>query len=270
VSASATLESRRTIRLPSGTVEFLLRRSPRSRGLRATIDPRHGLVVSVPPAQRRGWAQPDDTIERFLREREAWVVRHLRRLDRDRAEHRARGGARDGGVVLYRGQPHRIRVVSGPPSARRSKVERAGTDAGDELLVVTAARDRRPIERVLEGWLRERAAVAVDRSIAVHAPALGVRPAIVDLRDPRSRWGSASKTGRLMLSWRLVLAPPDALETVVVHELAHLKVFGHGPTFWALVAARRPTHLADRAWLRRHSHALHTALEPVDALDEAV
>jgi predicted metal-dependent hydrolase len=69
-----------------------------------------------------------------------------------------------------------------------------------------------------------------------------------------------------MFSWRLILAPPGALETVVVHELAHLKVFGHGPRFWALVAARRPSHLADRAWLRRHSHALHTALDiPAEA-----
>jgi predicted metal-dependent hydrolase len=64
-----------------------------------------------------------------------------------------------------------------------------------------------------------------------------------------------------MFSWRLVLAPPGVLETVVVHELAHLRVFGHGPAFWALVAARRATHLADRAWLRRNSHALHGALD---------
>jgi predicted metal-dependent hydrolase len=65
-----------------------------------------------------------------------------------------------------------------------------------------------------------------------------------------------------MFSWRLVLAPPASLETVVVHELAHLRVFGHGPRFWALVSGCRPDHLADRAWLRRHSHALHAALEP--------
>src|SRR4029078_10460868 len=77
----------------------------------------------------------------------------------------------------------------------------------------------------------------------------------------RSRWGSASRQGRLMFSWRLVLAPPGALETVVVHELAHLRVFGHGPRFWALVAGRRPGHLAARAWLRRNSRAIHSALE---------
>ena len=50
-----------------------------------------------------------------------------------------------------------------------------------------------------------------------------------------------------------------ALETVVVHELAHLKVFGHGLRFWAIVANQRPSHLADRAWLRRHASELHAA-----------
>lgn len=228
-----------------------------------TIDPRHGVVVSIPPARRRGWAraEADGRVQAFLLERERWVLRHLDRLARDRAAQRARGGARDGGVVRYRGEPHRVRLLRTAPAARRSTVERTGADDGDELAIRIAPRDRRLPERVLEAWLRDRAREAIDRSVAYHAAALGVAPRVVDLRDPKTRWGSASRQGRLMFSWRLVLAPPDALETVVVHELAHLRVFGHGPRFWAVVASRRPTHLADRAWLRRHAHELHTALE---------
>jgi hypothetical protein len=68
-----------------------------------------------------------------------------------------------------------------------------------------------------------------------------------------------------MFSWRLVIAPPEALETVVVHELAHLRVFGHGPRFWALVASRRPDHLVWRRWLRSHSLELHGALGKASA-----
>ena len=262
------MEEQRSIRLGSRSVPYLLRRSGRSRGLRIAIDPRHGLVVSIPPPHRRGWgAAAEPRVDAFLREREPWILRHLDRLAADRAAQRARGGVRDGGVVRFRGEPHRVRITAAPGGARRSTVERAGTDDGDELVVRLASRDRRPPERVLEGWLIERAGDAVERAVAAHAPALGVTPATVALRDPRTRWGSASRQGRLMLSWRLVLAPPDALETVVVHELAHLKVFGHGPRFWSLVASRRPHHHADRAWLRRHSHELHAALEtePVEA-----
>jgi hypothetical protein len=218
-------------------------------------------VVSVPLATRRGWASPEARVEAFLRARQAWVLRHLDLLATDRLAAQARGGARDGGLVPYRGDLHRIRVLRGVLRGRRSTVERTGADAGDELMVTLAPSERRSVDRILGTWFRERAVEAIDRSVAAHAGPLGVSPGKVDIRDPRSRWGSASRKGRLMFSWRLVLAPPGSLETVVVHELAHLRVFGHGPAFWGLVAARRPSHLADRAWLRRNAGALHGALD---------
>ena len=217
--------------------------------------------MTVPLAIRRGWARPDERVEAFLRERSTWVLRHLGRLEADRAAARARGGARDGGLVSYRGELHRVRLVRDGLRGRRSSVERSGAEGGDELVLNLASGERRPVERILAAWFRERADEAISRAVTAHAGALRVSPTRVDIRDPRSRWGSASRHGRLMFSWRLILAPPGSLETVVVHELAHLRIFGHGPAFWALVAARRPTHLADRAWLRRHAHTLHAALE---------
>jgi predicted metal-dependent hydrolase len=241
---------------------YTLRHSSRSRRLRVTIDPALGIVVTVPPPTRRGWARPQPMIERFLRERETWLRRHLERIAHQRAELAARGGVRDGAAIRYRGELHRIRVLEAP-GARRSSVARVGGDDGDELVVRMAPSDRRPLAAVLEAWFRERARAAVDAAIARHAAALRVVPAAVSVRDQRSRWGSASRQRRLSFSWRLVLAPPDALETVVVHELAHLRVFGHGPAFWALVASRRPDHLAWRRWLRTHSYELHAALDDV-------
>jgi predicted metal-dependent hydrolase len=245
--------------LGHASVDFLVRRTPRSRGLRLTVDPRRGLVVTIPPPSRRGWSRPDERIEGFLRERQAWVLRHLGRLERERAAVAALGGTVDGGRIHYRGEVHAIRVEAAADGRRRSTVERVGAEDGDELVIRRASADRRPIERVLEDWLRARAGEAIGHAVSVQANGLGVTPTAVVLRDPKSRWGSASRQGRLMFSWRLVLAPPAALETVVVHELAHLRVMGHGPAFWRLVAQRRPDHVAQRAWLRRHSHLLHAA-----------
>jgi predicted metal-dependent hydrolase len=255
------------IEIDGRRIEYVLRENPRSRGLRVVIDGRRGLLVSVPPSHRRGWLRPEPIVERFLRDRSRWVLRHLDRLEREAARRRALGGLRDGGTISFLGQPHRLRIVAAPPGSKATKVERSGADDRDELIVRMRAGERRTLAGVLERWFRERAEEQIQRAIDRHADALEVRPAVVDLRDPRSRWGSASRTRRLMFSWRLVLAPPDALETVVVHELAHLRVFGHGPKFWTLVASRRPGHLADRAWLRRHSHELHATLED-DALAE--
>jgi predicted metal-dependent hydrolase len=237
---------------------YVLRRSARSRHLRITIDPEAGLIVTVPPASRRGWAYPQARIAAFLTEREAWVRRHLDRRARDRAELAARGGLADGAVLRFRGDLHRLRVAAVPRGP--SSVTRTVLPAAFELQVSLGPRDRGATARVLERWLREQARVALEATIQDHAAALGVRAAAVAIRDPRSRWGSASRQGRLMFSWRLVLAPPDALETVVVHELAHLRVFGHGPRFWAVVASRRPDHQIWRRWLRTHSLELHGAL----------
>ena len=151
----------------------------------------------------------------------------------------------------------------------RSTVARIVTPDGFELRLALAPRDTERVERVLEGWFRDQARLAIEATVADHAAALEVTPAAISLRDPRSRWGSASRQGRLMFSWRLVLAPPEALETVVIHELAHLRVFGHGPRFWAVVASRRADHLVWRRWLRTHSLELHGALRPSIPLEAA-
>jgi predicted metal-dependent hydrolase len=248
------------VELPGGPLRYGLRRSPRSRGLRVSIDPRVGVVVAVPLAKRRGWAHPERDIERFLGEREPWLRRHLGRLARERDAIEARGGIADGATFRYLGELHTLRLRQAAPGSRRSSVARHGADGGDELHVTLAAPDRRTPAQVLDAWLRLRARTAIDRMVARHAAALGVAPARITLRDTRSRWGSASRKGTLSFSWRLILAPPEALETVVVHELAHLRVFGHGARFWDLVASRQPDHVAWRRWLRSHSHELHAAL----------
>jgi len=251
----ATTEAAAIAPLSGGPLAYTLRHSPRARGLRVVIHPDRGVVVTV-PATRSGRTDGERRAVEFLGQREPWVRRHLARHADIRAELAARGGARDGGSIRLEGRVVPIRVVPAVVGSRRSTVARFD----DELVVHRADRDRRPDAAVVEAWLRELARSRIDDAIADHAAALGVAPRSVTIRDPRSRWGSASQRGRVSLSWRLVLAPCEALETVVIHELAHLRVFGHGPTFWALVASRRPDHQRWRRWLHDHATELHGAL----------
>ncbi|MEP6638095.1 MAG: SprT family zinc-dependent metalloprotease [Chloroflexota bacterium] len=260
-TATAVTETPSVARLPGGPLPYTLRRSPRSRGLRVVIHPDRGVVVTVPLAGRRGWSDPTRSVQDFLGEREAWLRRHLARQAHDQAELAARGGLRDGAVLRFRGELHRLRLVPARPGLRRSTVERIGGAEEDELIVHVAPADRRSTAEVLEAWLKPRARAAIQHEIRRHAVALGVTPAATSVRDQRTRWGSASRQGRLAFSWRLILAPPEALETVVIHELAHLRVFGHGPRFWAVVASRRPDHKVWRRWLHDHSAELHGALD---------
>ncbi|MGD0018457.1 MAG: SprT family zinc-dependent metalloprotease [Candidatus Limnocylindrales bacterium] len=259
---ATTTEWRASLRLAGGRIDCTIRRSARARHVRLTVDPRHTAVVTIPARVARSKGEAERLAESFVAEREAWLRRHLERQARQRAELDALGPLRDGGTFLYRGEPHRLRVVAPTPGRGRTVVTREGSDGGDELVVRPGAGERRELAAILEAWLRVRARSAIEREIERHALALAVEPAAVTVRDTRTRWGSCSRARRLSFSWRLILAPPEALETVVVHELVHLRVFGHGPQFWELVAGRRPDHRRWRRWLRDHSMELHGALAP--------
>jgi len=254
-AAARTTEVPAIAPLSGGPIGYTLRHSTRARGLRVVIHPERGVVVTV-PATRSGRADGERRAVEFLGQREPWVRRHLARHAGVRAELAARGGARGGGSIRLEGRVVPIRVVPAVAGARRSTVVRFD----DELVIHRAQGDARPDVVVVETWLRDLARSRIDEAIERHAAGLGVTPRKITIRDPRTRWGSASQTGRVSLSWRLILAPCEALETVVIHELAHLRIFGHGPRFWALVASRRPDHRTWRRWLHDHATELHGAL----------
>ena len=249
-----TSEAAAIAELPGGPVPYTLRRSARARVLRVVIHPDRGVVVTVPARTIR--PEHERRAAAFLAEREPWLRKHLRHQAEVARRVAARGGARDGGSIPFRGRLHRIRVVPAVSGIRRSDV----VAFDDELVIHRVAADRRSDAAILEGWLRDEARGVIEAAVAEQAAAMGVSPAALSLRDPRTRGGSASRSGRLSFSWRLILAPPEALETVVCHELAHLRVFGHGPRFWSLVATRRPDHRVWRRWLQDHSTELHRAL----------
>jgi predicted metal-dependent hydrolase len=96
------------------------------------------------------------------------------------------------------------------------------------------------------------------------AAALEVPYTRITLRDQRSRWGSCSSKGTLSFNWRLVLAPHDVLDYVVVHEVCHLVELHHGPAFWALVERRRPNYLDSKRWLDEHGWEILAYRPPQD------
>jgi len=85
---------------------------------------------------------------------------------------------------------------------------------------------------------------------------LGVVFRQIRIGGQRTLWGSCSPRGTLSFNWRLVLAPFEVLDYVVVHELCHLREPNHSRRFWSLVASRRPGYRSERAWLRDHGAEL--------------
>jgi len=119
--------------------------------------------------------------------------------------------------------------------------------------------------RLTEQQGRREARARVSLIAQSEAVALGVGFTRLTLRDQRSRWGSCSSKGALSFNWRLVLAPHDVLDYVVVHEVCHLLEHNHGPSFWRLVETRRPGFRDSKQWLDRHGWELLAYRPPLSA-----
>lgn len=91
------------------------------------------------------------------------------------------------------------------------------------------------------------------------AGVMGVSYGRVRVKDQRSLWGSCTRDGNLNFNWRLTAAPPEILDYVVIHELAHRWEMNHSRRFWEKVAAFCPEHRARRRWLVEHAEDLRRA-----------
>lgn len=92
------------------------------------------------------------------------------------------------------------------------------------------------VERRIEAFLKQHARDTMSRDIAEFAGLAGITPRSVSIGDASTRWGSCSSQGRIRMSWRLILAPPEVRRYVAAHEAAHLVHLHHGPEFKALEA----------------------------------
>lgn len=165
----------------------------------------------------------------------------------------------DGALIPLRGTTCRLRF-----SASRRRPGRAAVH------LVHPPSDSEPAEILVEGsgdaaarrvrrWLTTEARRDLSTRVAVHAAALGVRPAKISIRDQFSRWGSCSPSGALSFSWRLILAPSFVLDYVAAHETAHLSEMNHGPRFWDLVCRliSRTRMEEAKGWLKKNGLDLY-------------
>ena len=83
-----------------------------------------------------------------------------------------------------------------------------------------------------EAALRAKAKTLLPPLVEHYAALMGVVPAGITITGARTRFGSCSPKNRLSFSFRLMDYPIDAIEYVVVHELAHIVHKNHSPAFY--------------------------------------
>ncbi|MTH63410.1 M48 family metallopeptidase [Paracoccus shanxieyensis] len=218
--------------LVDGDIAVLLRRSSRARRMILRVTRAEGQVVLTLP-QRAS-----------LKDGRAFVESRVEWLRQVRAEMPRQQLVAHGALLPVEGRLLRIAPVAQMRGAPRVE--------GDALLIPAA----RPAGVVVQAWLRQIAHARLVPACDRHAAKLGKAFTAISLRDTRSRWGSCTQDGRLMFSWRLAMAPPEVLDYVAAHEVAHLAHMDHSPAFWAATERLMPDYQQHRTWLKRHGHDL--------------
>ncbi len=148
-------------------------------------------------------------------------------------------------------------VVRAPYLCAMCEIERFVTSHEDwiarhlvsqcERVERAAARQVTPEE---EARLRALAAEIIPQRVAYYSAQMGLVPTGLRITSAQKRFGSCSSKNSLCFSWRLMQYPPEAIDYVVVHELAHIRHHNHSAAFHALVAKYLPDHRERRALLR--------------------
>lgn len=121
-------------------------------------------------------------------------------------------------------------------------------------------KEKSPSEKRLEAIYRDAAREYFPKRVSYFSHVLGVNYGKITIRDQKTRWGSCSSKGNLSFNWRLILAPPNVLDYVVVHELCHRKEMNHSQRFWALVESVMPEYREYRKWLKENGNKLTLSL----------
>ena len=100
--------------------------------------------------------------------------------------------------------------------------------------------------------LRRRAAEYIPGRVAYYARIMGLTYGRVTLRMQKSRWGSCSAKKNLNFNILLMLTPPEVIDSVIVHELCHLREMNHSARFYALVRAAYPEYDKWNKWLKKN------------------
>ena len=223
------------ITLDEPPIRVRLRILARARRFTLRLDPAgDGALLTLPPGVPLAEAQG------FLLRQSGWLSGALARAP-------GRIAVGNGTWLPIAGEEVEVCLLKGP---RRAPYLEHGR------LMLAGAAGLAPGPSIA-AFLKTRARDAVVPAARRYAAMLSRDAGAISLRDTRSRWGSCSAAGRLSFSWRLAMAPPEVLDYVAAHEVAHLAEMSHAPRFWAVVERLQPRYREPRAWLKSEGRRLH-------------
>jgi predicted metal-dependent hydrolase len=187
---------------------------------------------------------PETAIRAFVQSHAGWILE--KQAQAKAAPPPPQKRYADGETFLYQGKEYPLTIV---PSQRPAVVlERAAFRLTRSALPKAQAAFTR--------WYKQQALVVLTARVETLAKQFGFRYGKIRISSARTRWGSCSSNGTLSFTWRLVMAPPEVIDYVVMHELVHTQVRNHSPKFWNRLSGVMPDYKRHVAWLKKNGRLL--------------
>jgi predicted metal-dependent hydrolase len=229
-------------------MQYRLIRSDKRRKTLSLIVQQDGTLVVRAPSRT-----PAAEIDAFFRSKRPWIEARLRQMEDvppDLSHHPGEGLRPS---LPFLGRTFPLVLVDprtpGTPPCFVFSLREDGFALNRDL--------QRHGRTIIEAWYRREAAAYLPSRVARFSAPWGLTAAGVRISGARHRWGSCSFHNTLSFAWRLVMAPPEVIDYVVVHELAHIREKNHGRGFWRMVEAMMPDYAAHRSWLKEKGSLLN-------------
>lgn len=246
-----------------GNVIVRIRKSPRASRYTLKAEAIKGFEVVVPKRTNLR------SIKQFVNQCHLWIEERLPSMIKSREVLLTRCLGEHTELPVL-GSLHR--VVFAESSLSSVKVS-TSTDNGEPLLLIRvpfehnkdfqyANEERNIIAEKIKMWFEKEAWMHFSHLRKKVESQTGLFAKRVEISDTISRWGSCDREGHLKLNWRLMMAPAEIGEYVLIHELAHIREHGHGRQFWELVGKHCHNWKHCREWLRQYGETLTILVDP--------
>ena len=210
----------------------------RRRTISLEINRDGSLIVRAPLLTRRG------EIEALVKTKAPWIRKNKTLIKKQALEAPSKRFVA-GEQFLYLGKSYPLVIVDYQESPLILK---------DQFYLAAAAQESGC--QVFEKWYRQRASEEIINRVTCFAQNNGFDYSHVRITRAKTRWGSCSSKGSLNFTWRLVMAPIEVIDYVVVHELVHLRIRNHSKDYWQAVSKVMPDYQIRLGWLKENGHRL--------------
>jgi predicted metal-dependent hydrolase len=223
---------------------YHLERSIR-RTLSIQIKPDSTILVKAP------LFLPQSEIDKFINSKSLWIEKSLKKISKQATRNLSaiKHTYQEGDKFLYLGTEYPLQV---------SDVYKQKLLFNEAFIIPSAIakRSKKAVKTLITSWYKKRAKDLLAQRLMIYSSNNSLPYEEFRLTSAKTRWGVCTSHNNIRLNWKLIMAPLDVLDYVVVHELCHTVNHNHSKAFWLSVENILPDHKLKKKWLKENGHTL--------------